>query len=629
MSQLRTVTNFLLALSILLLISAPLYAQSTESETETADTEGTVSVELIGDSTPTSDSDFSYYEIYSTLDRVHSLIELGTVELAYQIVVEERPNYEYTVDRDQWEKLFFELAWQLGRLEDLISRTDDVEESDSYSTYVFAQSYAVKAEILLGRYEDALYRLRQVILRQPENREALIELRRLIAQIYLEEGSMEDAEIAMSLFDRDYRPSDPEWEHRFVRVLFRSDKAPDAMARLAPLQTLEGQLLNLYGQFNSQSLSASDIVATGLELQPQFESEPALNAELWALINAAARVYNDLEIQTIAVESALSIEYKHRTNWEHLSVVPLATEQQLLDTYRRFAIYLGNDIGLIIGDDESWYQLAQEFEITSPTAARAVHAYLATNSQIEDIRNSSTAAYANSLFDAGLYRLLDSLFVRLNLFDISKVPLELQTRLTNVSLRQQDYEKALAIIDKMPRPQEPDQLETWLLRQARLAIAVFDFNKGEMLLNEIIENLPLEQDQETIDRIVQIIFDIQEQEQHELAIRTYVKLYNRATRTQTKREILRWISESYSAQGNHARASDHLLRSAQLGGQWDDEWALSSRLKAADEFVNAGFIEDARSIYSQLHEDTIDPRNRSLVAERLNNLPKPETTSTQ
>jgi len=48
-------------------------------------------------------------------------------------------------------------------------------------------------------------------------------------------------------------------------------------------------------------------------------------------------------------------------------------------------------------------------------------------------------------------------------------------------------------------------------------------------------------------------------------------------------------------------------------------------LKAADEMIAAGLIADARVIFSQLHEDTIDPRNRSLIESRLNALPKPES----
>ena len=597
-------------------------SQSTESSPETA-------VELAApDADSQSDTAVqtvpvvrTAYETRPTLERVRELIELGTHELAYRIVVEERTNYEYRDEWVEWETLFFELGAGLGRWNDLVLRADQVRETGAWGAYVVAQTHAAMAQIQLGQYSAALQRLRKMILQRPEDRHALIEHRRLIAQIYLDEGNLEDAQIALSLFDRDYRPSDPNWEHRYIRILFLSGRFEEAMVRLAPLQTLEAQLLGLYAGFRTQALSASEVVSSGLELAPAFAAEPVLQAELWAVIEAAARSYNDLEMQAAATEAALSVEYSRLSNWDHLPVVPLVSEQQLLEIYDRFALFVGNDVGLIIGDDASWYQLAQEFEITSPATARAFHAYLARHSYSQESKDRSTAAFARSLFDDGLYRLLDSLFVRLNLLDVAQVEAELQTRLANSALRDQDYVKALTIINVMPRPEEPQSIEQWLLRQARLAIAVADPERSEQLLNDVIGQLPPLPEQAAIDRIMQVVFDLQKRDQHDLAIQFFVELYNLVTDEQTRREILRWIGESYAAKGDHANASIHLLRSAQPGDLWSDDWALSARLKAADELVSAGYIDDARVIYSQLHEDTIDPRSRALIANLMANLP--------
>ncbi len=554
-----------------------------------------------------------------TLEQIRNLLELGTIQLAYRMVVDERPHYQNTAEELQWEALFFELSWQLQVWDEIISRADEVLQPDIYSV---AQLYAARAELHLQQYDNALKRVRSVILQQPEDQSLIIDLRELVAHIFVEEGSLADAEIALTLFDRDYRPSAPEWEHRYVRVLFLSDRFNSARARLAPLQTLESQLLDLYAQYRSQALSPADVVSQGLEVEPQYQTEPALHAELWTLINLAAQSYKDFELQITAIESALAINYTPASNWEHLPVVPLISEQTLLDTYDQFAKVIGNDIGLIIGDDASWYQLAQEFEITSPTTARALHAYLARHAYDEASRDRSTQVLADVLFAAGLYELLDLLFVGTDLFDVSKVSEETQTRLANVALRDKEYAKALKVIDEMPEPQEAEALESWRLTQARIAIAIAEYDKSERLLDELITNLPVNPIQDAIDRIVQVIFDLQEREQHGLAIQTFIKLFNRVPEAQAKREILRWISESYSASENHASAAERLLQSAMLGGHWDDEWGLSARLQAADEMVRAGFIHDARVIFTELHEDTLDPRNRSLIENRLNNLPQ-------
>ena len=603
-----------------------LHAQTTDESTETANEEHVETAESTDIDSQAESSAASGYEIGISLNRVRELVDLGTTELAYRLIAEARSEYDQTSDWMEWETLYLELAWQLEAWNDLIERASQLEETEISH---LAQTFAIRAEIHLKRYSNALRNIRALILDQSGDQDSLIQLRRLIAQLYVEEENLEDAEIALALYDRDYRPSAPEWEHRYTRVLFRNNKLDEAEIRLSPLQTLEAQLLNLYARFQTRASSPAETVLKGLEIEPQFESDPELHAELWALIEVAARAYNDFEMQTEAIESGLSIDYPQLSKWEHLPVVPLNTEIQLLETYDNFAFFVGNDIGLVIGDDESWFQLAQEFEITSPITARAVHAYLARNAYGSEYKERSTRALANLLYEAGLQNLLDRLFVRNNLLDVSKVSHELQTRLANTLLKQKDYEKALSIINVMAKPEEPAQLESWYLTQARIAISIGEYDRSGLLLDEAISNLPLQAEQSAIDRIKQVVYDLQDRNQHDLAIQFFVKLYDKATETQDRRELLRWISESYSAMEDYVNASEHLLRSAQLGNDWNDEWGIAARLKAGDEMVNAGFINDARVIYTQLHDDALDPRTRALISNRLHGLPVSDSVSSQ
>ena len=603
-----------------------LHAQTTDDSTEAVNEEHVETTESTEMDIQAGSSAAPGYEIGVSLDRVRELVDLGTVELAYRLIAEARPEYDQTSDWMEWETLYLELAWQLEAWNDLIDRAGQLEETEISH---LAQTYAIRAEIQLKQYSNALRNIRALILDQSGDQNTLIQLRRLIAQLYVEEENLEDAEIALALYDRDYRPSAPEWEHRYTRVLFRNNKLDEAQIRLSPLQTLEAQLLNLYAKFQTRASSPAETVLKGLEIEPQFESDPELHAELWALIEVAARAYNDFEMQTEAIESGLSVDYPQLSKWEHLPVVPLNTEIQLLETYDNFAFFVGNDIGLIIGDDESWFQLAQEFEITSPITARAVHAYLARNAYDSEYQERSTRALANLLNEAGLQNLLDRLFVRNNLLDVSKVSHELQTRLANNLLKQKDYEKALSIINVMAKPEEPAQLESWYLTQARIAISIGEYDRSGLLLDEAIGSLPLQAEQSAIDRIKQVVYDLQDRNQHDLAIQFFVKLYDRAIETQDRRELLRWISESYSAMEDYVNASEHLLRSSQLGNDWNDEWGIAARLKAGDEMVNAGFISDARVIYTQLHEDALDPRTRALISNRLHGLPVSDSVSSQ
>ena len=82
---------------------------------------------------------------------------------------------------------------------------------------------------------------------------------------------------------------------------------------------------------------------------------------------------------------------------------------------------------------------------------------------------------ANELESAGFLRLLESIFVRLNLLDIVETTPKIQSLLASRALHRNDYRTALFIMNVMDQPEQEDQLQSWLLRRARIAIVVKEF----------------------------------------------------------------------------------------------------------------------------------------------------------
>ena len=119
---------------------------------------------------------------------------------------------------------------------------------------------------------------------------------------------------------------------------------------------------------------------------------------------------------------------------------------------------------------------------------------------------------------------------------------------------------------------------------------------------------------------MQVLFDLQEVDRNEEAIVLFEQIYSRSESVQLRREILHWVADSYSALQKHKISSEYLLLSAAMEGKWNDTWGQSARLKAADELAKSGFIHDASVLYEALREDTIDPRRKAIVADRLNKL---------
>ena len=561
----------------------------------------------------------------TSLKQIHSLIELRAVQLAYALLQDARPDYEDSEDSEDWvdwEMLYYQLALQTEDWNGIIQRTEEIANTVPYEFYAVMQSYAVKAEFGLGQYENSRKRLRRMIWELPYELERIIEWRELIAESYVADSLLEDAEIALTSFNRDYRPSGPDWEHRYIRILFLTGFNEEAANRVAALQTTEGKLLLLFSGFQSRALGSIEVIELGLKMEEELVKHPVLSAELWSIINMAARNLNDLEIQITAIEKGLSVPYDSESDRVRYSLVPLNTEQQLLATYDVYALSVGNDFNLVVGDDQSWYQLAQEYEITSPITARAIYSFLAGSATNSDIYSASVAALANELESAGFIRLLESIFVRLNLLDVAETSPKIQSLLASRALHRNDYRTALFIMNAMDQPKQEDQLQSWLLRRARIAIVVEDFEQSLELLNQLIDALPPNTEQKTIDRIMQVVFDLQESEQHEFAVSLFQSLYRHASEIQARREILRWVADSYSAQDRSQDASELLIHSAKLGGNWNDSWGRSARLKAADELAVVGFYDDARIIYTELRDATLDPRSKHVINNRLRNLPQ-------
>ncbi len=559
-----------------------------------------------------------------TIEQVKQLVRRGSYNLAYRAVVESRKKYEFTPAWYDWEKLFFEIAFELQLWNEIVTRISEIKGDVSQEFQLEIQTFGVKAELSLGQYQETRRRLRNLIWNLPYNRERIIEWRDLIAQTYIAENKYEDARVALTTFFNDYRPSDPQWESRYNRVLLRTGRAQEAAERLTVLQTAEGELLALRSKLLLKTLTPSEVVSAGLAMLPEFTESPVLTIELWAVIEAAADALSDIEMQVIATESALGLSQSQVSDWTFLSVIPFKSEYELFDLYDEFSIQLGNDFHLIVGDDSSWFRLAEEFEITAPVAARAIYSFLANNSEDLEMQQQAIKKYADELAEANMQELLERLFLTQPIFDLTQIRRELQIALANVTIKNRDYSKALSIIDRLNLPEDESKHIDWFLRNARIAIAAGSIDKSQKWLMKALDSLPLNADQETLDRIIQVIFDLQTIGQHELAVAMFSNLYSHIAVEQMRREVLRWVAESYSALNQHEKAAEFLFLSAGLGSSWNDEWGKSARLSAGDELAAAELYADARSIFEQLENDTFDPRKQVIVTNRINRLPQTE-----
>ena len=555
-----------------------------------------------------------------SIKQIDALIERDAIQLANRLLIENRSDYENSEKWIDWERRYFQTALTIEDWQGVIDRADQISRQVPYEFYSTLQMAAISAELQLKRSEDTRKRVRHLVFDLPYDRDQVIIWRELIAQTYLAEGLYEDARIALTAFNEDYRPDTPQWEKRYARVLFRTGYDEKAARRVKALLSTESRLLNLYAQFRTKALDPADVVNIGLKILPDLEKKPLLTAELWAIIELAARVLNDTEMQITAIENSLMVAVDGRSVRSATLVLPLASVQQLLAAYEKYALFVGNGFNFVIGDDLSWFQLAQEYEITSPITARALYAFLALKAVDARVRSDSVYALADILVREKYPRILELLLIQDAVFDIAETSPEVHSAMANRALRNRDYETALIIMDNMNGPPDDQDAQLWMLRHARIAIVANEFERGSNLLTRLIEEIPEPVEKASIDRIVQVVFDLQEIGKHDLSIELFALLYERVADTSLKRELLHWIADSYSIQENNLQAADLYLRSATLDGKWNDRWGKAARLKAADELVLAGLESDARKLYTELRDGTHDPRSKAVLNGRLEKL---------
>ncbi len=103
------------------------------------------------------------------------------------------------------------------------------------------------------------------------------------------------------------------------------------------------------------------------------------------------------------------------------------------------------------------------------------------------------------------------------------------------------------------------------------------------------------------DRFLQVVFDLQEAERHELALRILEKTFRIVKADSARRELLFWMAESREGLGEYRAAATLYLRSAgHPPGQMTDPWARTARFRAAGALEETEFTSDARRLYRDL-----------------------------
>jgi len=544
-----------------------------------------------------------------SLRRARELRRQGALSLAEGLILSEQPD-PGSPQWYAWEHELWEVLGQQQRWRSLIVRLE-------HTLPLLSAGRARNARLLLattftevGEYVSARHVLRQLLLEAAGDPNQSIQARRILIENYLADGRVDDAYVASIRFQFEFYPDDTEWKLLRAKILLLHDEPTLAALELADLQGGQVQLLLSIARLREGATSPELTMGEMTQLKQETQDDTQLERLRLGIIAEAARLAGDLERRVGALESLLA----HGET--SLGVLGAVSIGNLLDAYGLLALEVANREHLLVGDTASWLRFAQDVSFDHGSVARAIYAHIVSSTDDSE----ALVKLVRSLAKNGLEPIV-IMFYSQNHFGSADAILtdDVAIRMAAFSLRANRFDLA-AIFNASIRspPGGMSELE-WLMRRARTEVFAGNASVGTGILVDHLR-LKKEIDSEPLDRVMQVAFDLQVIDRHDLALELFEALAAHDLTAGQRRELLFWMAESHAGEGHAAKAAELYLRSAEGQGQDHDSWGLSARFQAANAMTEGGFYDDARMTYSRLLRVTENEKRRLQIGQRLQQL---------
>lgn len=550
------------------------------------------------------------------LTNIVQLVNQGATELALQQLNAQQPN---PLDDPEgwlrWERQRIALYQQAEQWEILIKRIDTQENfiDLAYSEWFAAQQ--AKAMLELGQGTQARSIFRKLIWQRDlaHNDKALSSWRTHIIRSYLLDNKANDAHAAMLRNAQDY-PSDTSESGVLLRakVLLLAKRADDAAELLGNNKKLaNAKTLYLLAALRSSRLSASKVIK---EINKELKKKKLVKLNrlrLLAIKIEASTVDGDTGQAVAAIEEYLSLTRENQIDDGLFQI----NGEKLWQAYREHGQAIGNKQQLLLGDDASWFSEAGKHK-KNRLRQRTLYGLLALESRKEETKYQANELLINSLRkeDNGI-----EIIRHLYLGD-KKIPALARYSLLEQALKESDISLASKLMQGLQQAPKGINPLLWELRRARVFVMAGKPDEASVVLNNVINETPFT-DNPTLDRFMQVVFDLQTIEAHEQAYRLFEVLLTKIELPKVQRELYYWMAESRKAQTRYADAAALYLKSSESKqGPQPDLWAQSALYQAAEALGNAGLVDDAARLYKKLLLITKDEARRGQLQRRIQQL---------
>lgn len=559
-----------------------------------------------------------------SLKQLQQIAESGTPGLALKLLDEAHPGTQKGFGEwFRWSqaRTAILVKWkQWQRAIDYLQRLPS--EPLPENLYRWSLSQRAWLQLEQGNASQARTLLRQLLWQvgqgEPNHGEQSL-LRRLVIRSYLVDDRIDDAATAMYRYQQDYPSVEPEWLQLRARILLRQQK-PHVLLEwpLTTRQKLPPTLLMLIALRSAQRTPQA-IYTEALVHANDVSLTLADRARYWKIAAEASALSGRLADTVLATERALGFADDLSSSDRVFQV----TTSDLWGVYQRYGTDLGNQKQLLIGDDAAWFSAVEAVREENPLQAKGLLSVVAQQAGSDALRGQALTQLATLLeSDPGGLRLVARLFSDQNRFPgFRQVPVNVRHQLVEYALSNSNIVMASDLLATLT--QQPDDTDkfTWHLRRARVLVLGGRPSEGV----DVIDTLLTEQlfiSPEQLDKLMQVLFDLQSAEYHQRALALFIRLENERQLAPTqRRELFFWMAESFTAVEQFAQAGLYYMRSATyVDSDSADLWGQSARYNAAESLAKAGLISDARRLYESLLKITEDPARRAVLRGKLQQL---------
>ncbi len=560
-------------------------------------------------------------DVAAALHEISLLASSGAPQLALRRMDAEQPGFaDNPVDWMTWERERLQILRSQHMDAALLKRVEALPPGIDEHFLRFALTLGVESQLQLGDIPAALTRVRKLIWQQGVHAEAeqLEQWRRLVVRAYVREGRVEDARLALLRYRQDYGTDNAEWRWLTARVMLQGQHASSALKLLSGATQPRGRFL-----YQVAALAAGagkpDTIAEHAVSEAATAPTPGLQRAWWSLASRAAAKAGKATDEIRYLEHAIALS----PDPELALLFPEIDADHLWDRYLALGQQIGNREQRLLGNDDDWYFPATEAMKKDPLRARIFFAVLAEYASNEQ-RRSLAHEYLVGLLDdlPEGKQLVHNLYLNAKRYaDAGRLPAIVRYRLIDEALETGDLDTASRLMAGLSEPPSGQDRFEWTLRRARVAIYTGDVPAGVTLLRQLLDAGKTDWSKKHIDRLLQVLFDLQTVKHHREALALFGALLEKPLEGQQRRELLFWMAESLQALEQYDQAAYLYIKSATLTDlQAMDPWAQTARYRAAKALVKAGLLDDARSIYSTLMRATHDAGRKAVLNSEIQHL---------